>query len=55
MRQLTRVNGEKIDTAFVEKLLGLCTADFVRLHEFTVSPFLMKYINEFIEQERFKK
>lgn len=55
MRQLNRVNGEKIDTAFVERLLGLCTADFVRLHEFTVSPFLMKYINEFIELERFRK
>lgn len=55
MRQLARINGQQIDLSFVETLLGLCTADFVRLHEFTVSPFLMKYLHEYMEIERFKK
>ena len=53
IRQICHANGSDLDMSFVKRILSMCMVDFVRLNRWTVAPFPIKYLREFIEHEIF--
>lgn len=46
-RRVERTNHQPIEKEFVETLLGMNIVDFVKLGQWTVKPFPVKYLNEY--------
>ena len=54
IRQICHANGSDLDMGFVNRILSMCMVDFVRLNRWTVAPFPIKYLREFIEHDNFE-
>lgn len=51
-RRIERINKQPIDKAFIETLLNMNIVDFVKLGQWTVRPFPVKYLNEYCDLVR---